>query len=264
MNKVVTIIGCGNIGSALAIGLGQNATPLSLMDSNREQVLELANELGVRGSTNLREAVKNSEIIILAVKPKIILSVLAELNKLELKNTIIVSTAAGVSLSELKDSCDSSAKLVRVMPNLAMEYGAGVTGVYSEDLSAAVRIKELFSLVGVSTVLKDEKQIAAVTGVSGSGPAFVCAFIKGLEEAGVQLGLVREDARLIAAQTALGASKLVLDGEESPESIMKRVATPGGTTENGLNHLAEKDFEKIVIEAVKAAYKRALETMGQA
>jgi len=264
VKSTICIIGCGNIGEALARGLSKKALAMSLCDSDKQKVSGLANDLGVRGSHVLAESLERATTVVLAVKPHIILDVAKQVNqhisKLEDK-PLLVSLAAGVSYSELEAVFGDKVRLARVMPNLAMAFSEGASGVYSKSPIAAINANDLFSLVGKSVVVEKEDLLAAITGLSGSGPAFACAFMEGMVAAATELGLPLDISTQLAAQTVLGASQMVLEGQEAPESIMKRVTTPGGTTAKGLELFEKKEFRAIVGEAINAAYNRAKESM---
>ncbi len=278
MSKTIGIIGCGNIGSALSSCLAANSEhKLCLFDTDSDKLQVLTKKITANFSTivlseSVQAVFKQSDIVVLSVKPPVVPKLLSDISKdpnlLTGSSPIIVSVAAGVSLKEMEESAKSSGtgenklRLARAMPNLGMEYGVGMTGVYSEDTKVADEVSELFSLVGEVASLENESQIAVVTGLAGSGPAFVCEAIGAMKKSGIELGLSEEQAQLMASQTALGAARVLLESGESPASLVKRVATPGGTTAQGLEVLKSKGFASIMSEAIKAAVSRAKESMS--
>jgi len=233
----------------------------------------LANDLGVRGSTKVDEAIVGATSLILCLKPHLICAELERISgflREQEDRPLIVSFAAGLSYDELKNSvevgsgasADESWRLARVMPNLAMSVGEGVSGVFSKNPQAAVNANDLMSLVGKACILHSETDFASITGLSGSGPAFVFEFIRAMRNAGDNLGLGKELSNSIAAQTVLGAAQLALESDKPLEQLIENVVTPGGTTAKGLEVLEEKGFADGVQSAVKAAAKRAGEALA--
>ena len=169
-SKKIGIVGCGNIGSALAKPLVKvDSLKLSLFDTDAKKVKSLASSLGASEAEDVSSLARESEIVVISVKPQVVPIVLAEIAASG-ASPIVVSLAAGVSLVEMEDAVgDAELGLVRAMPNLAMEYGVGVTGVFSKRPELASEAVELFSLVGMAVALEKEELVAVVTGVAGSG-----------------------------------------------------------------------------------------------
>jgi len=261
LNQVVAILGCGNIGGALAQRIDGQCQGIRLFDSAFGKAADLRLHKAVECSSAV-QTVKEADLVVVALKPSGILTLLKEISSQLKKNSIVVSVAAGVTTSDLNSALPEGQAVVRVMPNLAMAYGQGVTGIYSEKSDAAEKIEALFSLVGKTVIFKDESLIDVITGVAGSGPAFVARAINGLKLAAEQAGIDPSVSGEIAAQTALGAASILLQNNESPESLIKRVTTPGGTTEKGLEVLEERNFEQSMIDAVEVAIGRAREGMA--
>lgn len=222
---------------------------------------ELGAEYGVAVSDDNEAAVRQADIVILAVKPQVFDSVLPEIARALTSDSLVVSIAAGVPLAALERALPNGQRIVRTMPNTPALVHAGATGIAAgrhatkEDLD---RVEELFSSVG-TTVRVEEKHLDAVTGLSGSGPAYAFLMIEALADGGVRAGLPRAAALTLAAQTLLGAAKLVLESGEHPGVLKDRVASPGGTTIAGLQVLEKRALRGALIGAVEAATHRSEE-----
>ncbi len=257
----VGIIGCGNLGSSLIKGL-QKAEALrseEIMASDlREEKLSEFKKLGTEATTNNKKLVKLCETIFIAVKPDVVESVLNETREFS-ENKLFVSVAAGVSTKFIE--AHTKARVVRAMPNLCGAVGE-MASCFSPGSRASREDEELVqSLLGsVGLTFKiDEKLMGAVTGLSGSGPAYFYFIIQALQEAGVELGLSSEVALKLAAQTAKGAGETILRGEKAPQELTKQVCTPKGTTIEGLKVLEKRKVADALKDAVKAAARRAKE-----
>jgi pyrroline-5-carboxylate reductase len=219
-----------------------------------------AKKLGVRAARSNADAVTGADVILLAVKPHIVPVVLEEIAGEVGASQLIVSIAAGVTLAQM-EALVPSVPVVRVMPNTPVQVGAGAIafcrGTHASDAHAAL-VQQLFEAGGVCVEVT-EAQMDAVTGLSGSGPAYVCLMIEALADGGVRMGLPRPVALKLAAQTLLGTAKLVLETGEHPGVWKDRVATPGGTTIAGLAALEEAGVRAGLIKAVEAATKRGAE-----
>lgn len=246
------------MGSALGRGLvraGFRGKDITISDPDRKKLRALS-ALGVKTTSDNRRTVKESDVVFLAVRPDVVRDVLRE-TKRELDNTLLVSLAAGVSTEAIEGQCN--ARVVRVMPNM----GAGVgemASCYCLGRRATPEDEELIrSILGSMgvTFRVDESLMNAVTGLSGSGPAYFYLIIKAMRDAGVELGLPEETALKLAAQTAKGAGAILLSGDEKPENLIEEVCTPGGTTAEGISVLKKRKIEDAVKEAVKAAARRA-------
>lgn len=222
-----------------------------------------AAELGARATASNREAVEAADVVVLAVKPHLVLDVLEEIESALRPDHLVVSIAAGVTLRELERMISDSA-VIRVMPNTPVQVGAGAVA-FSRGQSAtdehAEIVRALFSAGGLCLEVTDG-QMDAVTGLSGSGPAYACVIIEALADGAVRMGLPRAAALQLAAQTLLGAAKLVLETGEHPAMLKDRVATPGGTTIAGLAALEAAGVRSGLIQAVQAAAARSRE-LGQ-
>ena len=211
-----------------------------------------------------REIVADSDLLVLAVKPQSMAALLEEIRPLH-KGRLIVSIAAGITLRQLADGLGSSCRLVRVMPNTPCLVGSSASG-YSPGENATAEdvglVDRLLNAVGVAFRLP-EHLLDAVTGLSGSGPAFVYLMIEALSDGGVRVGLPRDVATALAAQTVLGSAKMVLETQSHPGVLKDMVASPGGTTIAGLHALERAGVRGALMDAVEAATRRAVE-LGQA
>ncbi|MDO8682793.1 MAG: pyrroline-5-carboxylate reductase [Armatimonadota bacterium] len=261
----LAVIGAGSMGCALVRGFIEKgvfaASNVFVADTDGSKRRATASELGVGEAFNNIEAVKAAETIIIAVKPNDVGAVLNEISDVITPSQLIVSIAAGVSIHTIELSLHVGTPVVRVMPNTPALVGAGAsafalgTNARSEH---ADRVSEMLSAVGIALQVP-EKLLDAVTGLSGSGPAYVYIMIEALADAGVSVGLPRQVASSLAAQTVLGAAKMVVETCEHPAALRDAVASPGGTTIAGIAALERSGFRAAIINAVQAATNRSKE-----
>lgn len=263
----LSFLGAGNMAEAiikgvLGAGLFKPADILA-SDASEGRLKSIHEKYGVRTTESNREAVREGGLVILGVKPIAVDPVLAEIRS-ELKERVLISVAAGTPLARLAAGLEREAKIIRAMPNAPALVQSGATvlspgkGVEAETLSLALRI---FGSVGKTWVL-EERYLDAVTGLSGSGPAFVFMVIEAMADGGVKSGLSREMALSLAAQTVLGAAQMALQTGEHPARLKDFVASPGGTTISGLHKLEEAGIRAAFISAVEAATRRS-EALGK-
>lgn len=263
-DKIIGLIGTGNMGEAIIRALiykGIKRNNIYVYDKKKERLQEVCQIYKIKRAINSFELVRCSQIIILAVKPQDLNDVLEEI-KGQVNKKIIISIAAGVRLRSISSVLGEDAKLVRAMPNICALNSNSATGIFtSPNLSGKEReeIRKLIEMFGRVVVLQEESLLDVVTGLSGSGPAFVFVFLEALSDAGVKLGLSRTDARILAIQTLLGSAKLAMDLNKHFAELKDMVASPGGTTMAGLKILEEKGFRSAVMDAVEAATRRARE-----
>ena len=273
MNSVrVGFLGAGNMAEALIRGLlianvteGTSETVIVASDVKEERLRELKEAHGNHVTSDNGELVRTCDVVVLAVKPQVIDKVLDVVAK-ELKSeTLIISIAAGVPLTALEARLPAGAHVVRAMPNTPATSLAGATAIAAgthatkEDLKLATT---LFEAVG-RVVTLDETLLDAVTGLSGSGPAYVMLIIEALADGGVKVGLHRDTALLLAAQTVYGSAKLLLETGEHPGRLKDMVTSPGGTAIAGLHTLESGALRKTLIDAVESATTRAGELGAQ-
>ena len=260
----VGFVGTGNMAEALIRGLLHakvvTAAQVVGSDPRPERCEELRKKYGITTTTDNLEVARRSSILVAAVKPQVMQPVLAEIADSLQPETLVISIAAGIPLAVLEASLPGR-RVVRTMPNTPALVGAGATAIAAgghataADLAAAKRIFESVGLV----VTLDESQLDAVTGLSGSGPAYMFLIIEALSDAGVKVGLSRYNALALAAQTVLGSAKLLLETGEHPGRLKDMVTSPGGTAIAGLHTLEEGGLRTTLINAVEAATKRSRE-----
>ncbi len=263
----IGFVGGGNMAEAIIKGLLEAAFPTEKIlvsepsDPRREHLAE-AFSVGVT-SDNL-EVIRQCDLVVLAIKPQIVDEVISGIAAAYRKETLIVSILAGTSCATLEDHFDIPARVVRVMPNTPALVGEGATAICQghhashEDL---MTVRHLFETVGQVQVI-DERQMDAVTGLSGSGPAYVYTIIEALADGGVREGLRRDIAHALAVQTVVGAALMVRETGEHPAILRDRVCSPGGTAITGVSTLENKGLRTTLMEAVSAAAQRSRELGG--
>lgn len=263
--RTFAFIGAGNMAGALIRGLigtgSVSASQVIAADPDDDRTSALAGEIGARVTRDNAEAVRGASVVVLATKPQVFAQVLPEVAAALPADALVISIAAGISTEVIENAFPTGARVVRAMPNTPALVGAGATAIAGgqhatdDDLALA---EDLFRSVGVS-VRVPEASIDAVTGLSGSGPAYVFSMIEALRDAGIREGLPEDTALLLASQTVFGAAKLLLDQQEPPDVLRERVTSPGGTTRAGLDALARAGFEDAIAGAVRAATRRSVE-----
>jgi pyrroline-5-carboxylate reductase len=259
------VIGVGVMGAALLRGLVEAGVVeprnVTAYDADARRLAEVAGELGASAAAGNEAVVDGSEVVLLAVKPQALAEVMVPLAPHWRAGQLLVSIAAGVTLERLRGLTRADMAVARVMPNVACLVRAGASGVaFCEATSAEQRelVRRMLAAVG-SVVDVEEKLMDAVTGLSGSGPAFVAMVIEALADGGVAAGLRRDQALALAAQTVMGAGKYVLEREEDPTLLKDRVCSPGGTTIAGVRVLEASGLRSALIEAVVRAAERSRE-----
>ena len=262
--KKIGFIGVGNIANAIINGAVKGGIfgekDLVLYDPDPQKLNEFVLK-GAFAAEGLTELAKLADVLFLTVKPQILMSVLGELNGCIKQNTLIISPVAGVKIEKINTALGGGKKIIRVMPNTPLMYSAGATaiatgnGIESDDLAFCEKI---FSSSGVTAVLPEE-QIDAVTGVSGSSPAFFMRFAREIINGGVAQGLSKENAEKLVLGTMLGTAKMMLESDRTADELIKAVASPGGTTEAGLKTMDSLDFDNAVSKIISAAIKRSEE-----
>ena len=261
--KTLGFIGAGNMAAALVKGLlhAKVVPPEGIIvsDVKPERLAQLKEEHGIRTTQDNHELVKVSDVVVLSVKPQVIDKVLGLIGG-DVKSTqLVISVAAGVPVSAIESRLPEGTHVVRTMPNTPATVQAGATAIApgthatEEDLEVA---RALFSAVG-RVVTLDETLLDAVTGLSGSGPAYVMLMIEAMADGGVKVGLHRDTALLLAAQTVYGSAKLLLDTGEHPGRLKDMVTSPGGTAIAGLHTLESGGLRRTLIDAVEAATNRS-------
>lgn len=253
----IGIIGLGNMGQAIYKGLSasiplENIYAYDIDPARCKTIPEL------KTTPFIEEVIESTDVIIVAVKPQTVNEILLKLTSYR---GIIVSIAAGVKIEALKKTSGSDKKIIRAMPNTPALSGCGMTVLCASENVTEVEInsvEKIFLNTGKVLVL-EEKYMDAVTGVSGSGPAYVFTFIQALADGAVKMGLPREYALTIAAQTVFGSAKMFLDNSDNPIKLRDNVASPGGTTIEAIHVLEKAGFSGIIIDAVEAAALKSKE-----
>ncbi|MEC8841357.1 MAG: pyrroline-5-carboxylate reductase [Candidatus Poribacteria bacterium] len=258
------VIGVGNMGAAIIRGVAKkllSSEQIFVTDVDPQKVDELRTELGVNAFDTVGQLVENVDTILYSAKPNNAAKIFKQARELVKPSQLLISIAAGIPIAQLESYFAESIPVIRVMPNIAVTVGSGVAaispGSYADENHLA-KSQAIFNAVGSSLII-EETQLDAVTGLSGSGPAFVFVFIEALIDAGVHVGLSREDAHQLAVQTVLGATKIIDQNGEHPAVWKSRVTTPAGTTAAGLFELERGKFRSIINAAVIAATERAQE-----
>jgi pyrroline-5-carboxylate reductase len=236
-------------------------TQIQASDVREERLVELANEHGILTTKDNAKLAEWADVIVLAVKPQVIDKVIGPLSKSISSRALIISIAAGVPIESIEARLPKGTRVIRTMPNTAAIALAGATAIApgthaSEDDVAIAR--QLFEATGRVVVL-DETLLDAVTGLSGSGPAYVMLMIEALADGGVKVGLHRETALLLAAQTVYGSAKLLLETGDHPGRLKDMVTSPGGTAIAGLHTLEAGGLRTTLINAVENATRRSIE-----
>ncbi len=265
-NKKICIIGTGNMGEALVSGLvgsGSSGPGKIICTDVREAKLKaIEKEYGVKTTTSNLEAVMKSDIVIYAVKPQIMAAVIKEtVEKLDMSK-LVISIAAGVPMAALESCLNKKLRLIRVMPNIAAAVKEAATAVAAgkhaseEDIEMAMSI---FDSIGKTVFIKENYLMDAITGLSGSGPAYIFLIVEALADAGVKVGLSRREALFLSAQTVLGAAKMLMETKEHPGQLRDKVTSPGGTAIAGLATLEKGGLRTTLINAVEVATNRSRE-----
>lgn len=264
--KKLGLIGAGNMAGALIKGLlsAKLYRPQDMLvsDAVPSQLRKVQRAYKVIGTNDNRELVRNTQTIVLAVKPQIIDQVLLEIRPEVTNDKLFISIAAGVPLWRLENGLGGNARVVRVMPNTPALLGKGIAVIVRGKKAKPKDEKlalSLFRGVGEALALKDEKLMDPVTGLSGSGPAYVYLFAEALIAGGIQQGLDSNVATRLTLQTLEGAVAMLKESGKSPKELREMVTSPGGTTLAGLSRLEEGSFSATVIAAIGAATRRSQE-----
>ena len=261
----ICFVGAGNMAEALVKGIikAQAAVPaqVHVSDPRRQRRDWLESQYGVQAFEGNRDACAGADVIVLAVKPQIMDSVLEDLQPTVGANALVISVAAGRSIASIESRLDANARVVRAMPNVAAVVAQGATGLSAGTHASASDMqmaRRIFESVGLVRVV-EERLMDAVTGLSGSGPAFIFLIIEALSDAGVKVGLNRWDAHALACQTVAGAAQLVIETEEHTGRLKDMVCSPGGTAIAAIHTLEQGGLRTTLINAVEVATRRAHE-----
>ncbi|EKD53683.1 MAG: hypothetical protein ACD_60C00160G0005 [uncultured bacterium] len=262
----IAILGAGNMGTSLLSGLiatGLSPAKLWVTDPDLQKLHALQQQFNVQITQANEEAAKKADVIIFAVKPQIIANVAKSLSHIVQKQKpLIISIAAGIPEKSLEQWLGNQAAIVRTMPNTPALISAGATALHANNNVSSTQhnlAESILRAVGITVWLPKEKDMDAVTALSGSGPAYFFLVIEALQKAGQKLGLPEETARLLTLQTALGAARMALESNLSVAELRERVTSKGGTTEAALAVFEKGHIRDLFTEALHAAKTRSEE-----
>jgi pyrroline-5-carboxylate reductase len=256
----IGFLGAGKMATALAKGWLPSGS-ICASDPVQAARDHFTKETGVKTLPDNASVVAQSDLVVLAVKPQNIVDLLREIEPCVKPHHLLISIAAGITIKQIADAVGSDRRIIRVMPNTPCLVGASASAFAASRQATAADVQltqDLLSRVG-RAVQVPEKLLDAVTGLSGSGPAFVAVIIEALSDGGVRMGLPRDLATMLAAQTLLGSAKLLLETGLHPGQLKDMVASPAGTTIAGLHALEQGGLRAALMDAVEAAAKRSAE-----
>ena len=265
----IGFIGCGRMGSALVGGIANSdmtsAGDITVHDPNADSVTSLVESMGVIAATDNIDLTSKSQTILLAVKPQYITMVLSEIAPELTPSHLLISIAAGVTVKKMEAVCPAGTRIIRAMPNTPALIGHGATAIApgshatKQDLDTAAQLLASVGMVSVT----EETLLDAVTGLSGSGPAYVYTFIEAMCLQAQKEGLPADEALKLATQTVIGAAHMVEQTGMSPRELVEQVTSPGGTTLAGLAALSENGFESSIAAGIHAASQRSREIASE-
>jgi len=268
-DKKLAVLGAGKIGEALIRGMVEaraiDVANVMVTAGHQQRLNVLGERFGINGTLSNRSATEWADILILSVKPQTVPVVISEIAGVIKPTQLLISVAASVDTGSIENHFSSPIPVVRAMPNTACQLKKGMTGIAGGKHASAEHLelaRFIFDSVG-RTVVADEKHMDAITGLSASGPAFIYIVIESLAEAGVKVGLPRDVATELAAQTVLGAGAMVIETAEHPAKLKDMVTTPAGCTIDGILELEEGGLRVTLIKAVVKATQRAKELVGK-
>lgn len=260
----ITFIGAGNMASAIIGGLidsGIAPDSITATSPTEDMLRPVSQRFGVNAQTDNNTAIRNADVVVLAVKPQIMRDVCEAMQETALQQRpLIISIAAGLDAETINQWLGGGHAVVRCMPNTPSLVGCGASGLFanqavtSEQRDTATQMMEA---VGIVEWVEDEALINAVTAVSGSAPAYFFLMFEAMEEAAVKLGLPADTARRLAIQTALGAATMAQRSEDTPATLKQNVMSPGGTTERAIQHMEDAELRKTIADAMQACADRA-------
>jgi pyrroline-5-carboxylate reductase len=262
MDFKVLIVGVGNMGGALAKGLCESKAPVfsvSAFDTHQQRLAELAKSIGVKPVVDLGADPSAYDVVLLAIKPQDLGQVGRQLAGKLAPTQVLISILAGITLEDLAKSCQFSGTIVRAMPNIAGLIHCAATAMCATQQASQDHLKiahAIFSAIGEADWTK-ESLMDAVTGLSGSGPAYIYMVIEALTDGGVKMGIPRQLAAKLATQTVLGAARLVKETKQHPAVLREQVTTPGGTTINAIHELEDRGLRAMLMSAVETATLRS-------
>jgi pyrroline-5-carboxylate reductase len=265
-DTILSFIGGGNMAGSLIAGLitdGWNPASIRVSDSDNRQLERLSQRFPIMTTSDNAQAVKDADVVIMAVKPQVMEGVASALAaSVSSKQPLVISIAAGIPEDALRQWLGDKTAIGRCMPNTPAMVQSGATAMYANSFVTDEQrsiAESILRAVGIIIWVDDEAMMDAVTALSGSGPAYIFLFLEALQSAGRELGFSGETAYLLALQTVFGAAKMALESEEDAATLRQRVTSPGGTTEHAISTFQEGGFEKLVSKALHAAAERSRE-----
>ncbi len=270
MKQNIVFIGAGSMAEAMISGMLQKELflpgQISVMNrSNHTRLKDLSQTYGVTIGQNNEESIKNAGIIILAIKPKDVAEAVLAIKDFVSEKQLIISVLAGVATTTITDLLDKEVAVVRAMPNTSATIGKSATaisiGMYANENHLQIT-RQLFETIGIVTTV-EEKDLHAVTGLSGSGPAYVYYLVEAMEKAADDIGLEKDIAKELILQTIIGAAEMLKRSPKQPATLRKEVTSPGGTTEAGIKVLEQYNYQQAMVSCIKRATVRSAE-LGEA
>lgn len=264
--KKITFVGAGNMARALIVGLlgtGYPAECLTASNPPNPALDAFQQQFGIQLVSDNCAAIKDADVIVLCVKPKVLPEVCQEIKAIVSdSNALVISVAAGITVDHLSQWLSPSLPIIRSMPNTPAAVSAGATGLFANENTTEAQkdlAEELFRAVGVTVWVEEEDKLNLITAASGSGPAYYFLMIEAMEEAAMDLGLTEKDARLLSLQTVLGAAKMAMESMHDVHELRASVTSPNGTTEAAISAFEKAGFKQIVKDAVSSALERSRE-----
>ena len=260
---VIGFIGAGNMAGSIIrglIGAGKNPESIFVTDIDDQKLQSITAETSVN-STATKKMPSLVDVLILAVKPQVMKSVCQELTDVEAVQ-LVISIAAGIKITQMEQWLNSEVAIVRCMPNTPALVGEGATGLFANKLVSdhqKITTQSIMGSVGLTSWMQSEKDMDTVTAVSGSGPAYFFLLIEAMQEVAQELGLKKDVAENLICQTAIGASKLIQESNDSSLILRKKVTSPGGTTERAISVFESGNIRGLVRDALIAARDRSIE-----
>lgn len=266
MFQKVAFIGAGSmaesiISGVLAKGFLQPEQVYVTNRENKERLDRMQKLYQVYCSRDKQKVIEGAEIVVLSMKPKDVTAALQSIQSLVRPDQLVVSVLAGVSTDYISDQLDSGAPVVRAMPNTSAAIGFSATAIAAGASANDEHIemtKTLFRTIGTTTVV-DEDDLHAVTGLSGSGPAYIYYFVEAMEDAAAEAGLKKDVAKELIIQTLVGAAEMLKSSEDQPSALRKKITSPGGTTQAGLETLEKYKYQEALMACIKDAAERSIE-----
>ncbi|MCM3566703.1 pyrroline-5-carboxylate reductase [Neobacillus mesonae] len=268
--KKITFVGGGSMAEALISGILENEfvsrkNVWVTNHSNQERLESLKDRYSINGSYNLNELFEGTDIVILAMKPKDASAAIDKIRAYLTEEMLVVSVLAGVSINTIEMLSGKQLAIARAMPNTSAAVGKSATAIAVNDRvteNQLEMVRKLFETVGLATFV-EEGQLDAVTGLSGSGPAYIYYLIEAMENSAVEIGLEKQIAQELIVQTLIGAAEMVKNSSKPPEQLRREVTSPGGTTEAGMRILEESGVKQAFISCIKTASAQS-KKMGDA